>query len=345
MTSIDSNSSKWTSKALTKLQETEFVPEIQNLLPTVVDEMNKLRNLTVDRSKSDEEQKKQAGFIQQRKRTRLNELFKTLQSLGFSYRFGVTNCLEINNYDEMFKHAENVTNRDWVKSEKYFFRCFARFRHLLSLLDRPDRAPPPDIGCNLNERFQGFVQHMMTIARNWRQVNITFIRNMQLLESNIDLMSDTGRDVSRSGHKFRCLLLSVMDLMETLSLTLRHRCQEYTILTDLKIASDKCNDMVQMISDKLSQVHTAAVFSPADHEIFVRDIAMYITKITNIVTHCLEQMRCHPISKEFESMVVKLGDVTTDLDNWLMPQPLISSSHQNIEVFLVSSRFYIISES
>ena len=76
------------SRGLTsKLANSELVGEVKDLLPFIVVEMEKLHTLTPDLKRSKEEQKKQAGFIQQRKRAVLNYLFKTLQALGFSYRF------------------------------------------------------------------------------------------------------------------------------------------------------------------------------------------------------------------------------------------------------------------
>ena len=75
------------SRGLTsKLANSQLVGEVKDLLPFLVAEMEKLRALAPDLKRSKEEQKKQAGFIQQRKRAGLNDLFKTLQALGFSYR-------------------------------------------------------------------------------------------------------------------------------------------------------------------------------------------------------------------------------------------------------------------
>ena len=70
-----------------KLVNSELVGEVKDLLPFIVVEMEKLHALTPDLKRSKEEQKKQAGFIQQRKRAGLNDLFKTLKALGFSYRY------------------------------------------------------------------------------------------------------------------------------------------------------------------------------------------------------------------------------------------------------------------
>ena len=76
------------SRGLTsKLANSQLVGEVKDLLPFLVAEMEKLRALSPDLKRSKEEQKKQAGFIQQRKRAGLNDLFKTLHALGFSYRY------------------------------------------------------------------------------------------------------------------------------------------------------------------------------------------------------------------------------------------------------------------
>jgi midasin len=113
----------------------QVVSEMTELLLELVTEMDKLRILAPDLKKSKEEQKKAGGFIQQRKRAGLNTLFKTLQSLGFAYRFGVTSCSDLHSYTELFTHSDTI-NSDWGSSEKYFYRCFARFRQLQPLLYR-----------------------------------------------------------------------------------------------------------------------------------------------------------------------------------------------------------------
>ena len=104
-----------------QLGQFNMVGEIADLVPELVSEMEKLTNLQVNQRSTKEEQKKQAGFIQQRKRRALNDLFKTLQSLGLSYRHGLMNCSVMNTNEELFYKLE--TDLDlWKDCEKYFFR-------------------------------------------------------------------------------------------------------------------------------------------------------------------------------------------------------------------------------
>lgn len=292
----------------------EFVSEISDLLPTVVEEMNKLRNLNVDRSKSDDEQKKQAGFIQQRKRARLNELFKTLQNFGFSYRYGMTSCTDIKNYEEMYKYGEFNTNPMWVKSEKYFFRCFARFRHLVSLLDRP---PPPDIGANLNDRFQGFVQHMMNIARSWRQDIIGCLKIMESVNLNyIQLKDNEDIDSSKSGKKYRALLTKVLDVLEPFSLILKERSVEFDDISNLKDISNVCETRKHLIVQVLNDTPENSVFPSGKHHVVIKDILQDITKINETVNHSREIKSKHPIAEEFKAMGDRLIDVAANLEMW-----------------------------
>merc|ERR1719361_2388734 len=102
----------------------------------------------------------------------------------------------------MYKHLDSGDTL-WRKSEKYFFRTFSRFRHLLTLLDR---APPPDIGCSLHERFQGFVQHMMSLGRDWRNVTVDLSKALTSLSLKASQFEEERKfDLSRNGAKYRAL--------------------------------------------------------------------------------------------------------------------------------------------
>ena len=315
--SLHAKSLKWTNITSENLEKLDFISEITNLLPEVVHEMEKLKGLTVDRSKPEEEQKKQAGFIQQRKRARLNELFKTLQNYGFSYRYGVTNCVDINNYDEMYKSGSNIKMEEWKKSEKYFFRCFARYRHLLSLLDR---APPPDIGANLNERFQGFVQHMLTLSRTWREVTVSFLKNMDLLEEDFTQFSSHQKfDLTRSGEKYKALLFSCLDIVEPFSICSEQRSKEFSDIPDLKSVTELCQTIRDSITKKLSGA--LAVFAPQDNKHFIQETSSKISQVISLLDKIKSDKLSHPVSEEIGNMQTKVVNLRTDLDNWTMQKP------------------------
>ena len=77
---------KFCNKICKNINEVNLASNIAELTPNIIREMEVLQNLDVTRSKPKSEQKKEAAFIQQRKRKALNDLFKTLQGLGLSYR-------------------------------------------------------------------------------------------------------------------------------------------------------------------------------------------------------------------------------------------------------------------
>ena len=318
LSALDVKCIKWSCKTSDTLSNSDIVTTITKILPEVISEMDELRNLCVDRTKPEKEQKKQAGFIQQRKRARLNELFKTLQSFGFSYRFGVTNCVDVTNYTEMYDHGSDILDESWQKSEKYFYRCFARYRHLLSLLDR---APPPDIGSQLNERFQGFAQHMLSVARNWRKNNMQFLISMTALERELAQFETPDHfDRSRSGVKYKKLILECLETMVHMAALLELRSKEYIGVPQLKPASEFCREIATKLQTRISEADT--IFAPSDNGEVTSDLLSGLNKIINLVSQAENIKSQHPIGSEFRQIQAKLRSVVKHLDAWAMMRPL-----------------------
>jgi midasin (ATPase involved in ribosome maturation) len=103
--------------------------DIADLVPTIVRELEGLAALKVDETRSREHKKSQAGHIQQRKRRALNDLFRTLQGLGLSYRYGLVNCAAgLNSSQELLHYLEpGQQPAGWNHLEKYFFRYLSLF--------------------------------------------------------------------------------------------------------------------------------------------------------------------------------------------------------------------------
>ena len=323
---LDVKCIKWSRKTSDTLSGVDIEKSITNILPEVVNEMEKLKSLSVDRTKPEADQKKQAGFIQQRKRVRLNELFKTLQSFGFSYRFGVTSCGDVNNYDEMYDHGTDISSdvENWERSEKYFFRCFARHRHLLTLLDR---APPPDIGSQLNERFQGFVQHMLSMARNWRRGNIKLLGAMTALERELTQFETPEQfDQTRNGEKYRQLLLQCLDTTDHMAALLEQRSAEYSeAAVVLRSSAESCQNIASEIQKRIPVART--IFAPRQSGEFTSELSTRFINILNLVSQAEEKKRGHPIETEFKQIQAKILSLVKHLDAWSMQKPLTDSAN------------------
>ena len=325
---MDSRAGRWSSKTLDLLSQVDVASQVSSLLPQLITEMETLRTLSVDRRKPEEEQKKQAGFIQQRKRARLNELFKTLQRLGFSYRFGVTNCTDINNYEEMYKHVDSRDHHLWRKSDKYFFRSFSRFRQLLTLLDR---APPPDIGCSLHERFQGFVQHMLSVARTWRNTNADLVRTLTSLSLRVEQFEEEKQfDLLRDGAKYRALLFTGLDLMETMRINLEQKSLEYIDLSQLQPAAQRCATVQRSLTSKLTETET--VFAPSGNRDFLASLSSPLSEVSTILNKALEQKKFHPVFPQFEAMASRLREFLSDIDKWCMQKPPSRNAQTGVDI-------------
>ena len=115
------NMAQTINKRLTGLS---LIENIADLVPSIVTELETLSALKVDEKKSKEQKKSQAGHIQQRKRRALNDLFKTLQGLGLSYRYGLmTSSSGLDSSQELLTYLEpDQQPQGWGHLEKYFFR-------------------------------------------------------------------------------------------------------------------------------------------------------------------------------------------------------------------------------
>ena len=106
-----------------RLTDLSLMDDLADLVPSIVTEVETMAALRVDETKSKEQRKSQAGHIQQRKRRALNDLFKALQGLGLSYRYGLVSCTGLDSYQELLTYLEPSRQpTGWTHLEKYFFR-------------------------------------------------------------------------------------------------------------------------------------------------------------------------------------------------------------------------------
>jgi len=314
---LDKRAAKWTGNLLNELKEVEVVSDLADLLPSMVSEMEKLKGLIVDKNKAEPEQKKQAGFIQQRKRAGLNDLFKTLQNFGFSYRFGLLSCSQVDTYRELFSHAKPADCKDWGKSEKYFYRCFSRFRQLLPLLDG---QLPPDVSSMLGERFQGFSQHMLQLAVDWREMVVKNFAKIEFLtKTNAQFDEQKKFDLNRNGNEFRSLLAYGLETVESCHVSAKQRLEEYQDLKDLKIAADKCEVLKAKIETRIKD--TPSVFVESACKVEVSDWSSITIEIVKVFESCKAIKKFHPVSENFEAMSNRMRKFQQLLDNWIMKKP------------------------
>merc|ERR1712106_1134150 len=314
---LDKRAAKWSGKILAELRQVEVVADLTDLLPSVVTEMDKLRGLNVDKKKNEQDQKKQAGFIQQRKRAGLNDLFKTLQNFGFSYRFGLTSCTQVDTYQELFSHAKSNNCKNWDKSEKYFFRCFSRFRQLLPLLDR---QLPQDVSPVLAERFQGFSQHMLYLAVEWRDMVVKNFAKIEFLtEVDAQFAEDKKYDLTRNGNEFRSLLVCGLDTVDSCLVSARQRLGEYEDMEDLKTAVEKCEVLKKKMETRMRDLPSLFVESARKAE--VSGWSAISIEIIKTLECCKTVKKFHPVGDNFGDMSFRMKTFHQKMDSWVMGKP------------------------
>ena len=295
----------------TRVRRSEVAKDVGDMLPSLVAEVDKLRALAPDLARSKEEQKKQAGFIQQRKRAAVNDLFKTLQRMGLSYRFGINNCSSVHSYRELYAHAE--AGVEWARADKYFFRCYARFRQLAPLLDR---ALPPGVSPVLGERFLGFSLHMLHFATTWRSALASSAPHLHLLHQHMHHLAPGPWLTASSGAEVRALVERCEDAATTCSLTLRGRAREWPEEVGLGGAADLLDSLALELRGEL-----ATPLTPFP-EVAVRE---KVVRWSETLATCLSSLPTlpspTPLSPSVAGVSSLLSSLRTSLDAWLMRRP------------------------
>ena len=135
--------------------------------------------------------------------------------MELSHRYGQLQAEDINSYQE-FLHSPPKTNPSWSYFEKYFFRCWSRFRQLSPALDR---QLPTDVSPMMADRLQGFSQHLFLLLTDWRRMLIWSSKRLDSLDQTCSQFSSVGEmDCSRFGHEHRALVANIHDGLQAVVL-------------------------------------------------------------------------------------------------------------------------------
>ena len=257
--------------------------------------------------------------------------FTPLTNLIPSTRFGVNNCASVHSYKELFTHTQNGSKK-WHRTEFYFFRCFARFipactrkikpltlftrfRQLVPLLDR---ALPADVSSVLGERFLGFAQHMLHLATGWRENIASGFQRLQDVRDALEHL-EKGKewDLRRSGSEYHTLVSNAFDTVESCSVTLEARVQEWPDLQELRLVHDKLQTLRQELSAKLSMPCTA--FPEADARRRVTSWAAQIASCTSLLSSMSSLSAA--LKPSVKLLISETSSLGIAFDAWLMQRP------------------------
>ena len=331
---LDKRAARWSGQLLSRLAGLELVTELQQLLPALVTEIDSLRGLAVEPSKPEKERKKQAGFIQQRKRAGLNNLFKTLQDLGFSYRYGLSQCGQLDSCRELFTRSE-IASPAWDRSEKYFFRCFSRFRRLMAALQA--HPPPPDLAPCLAERFHGFARHLLHLAVVWRETasaGADSLHRLEVLAHQLEPGQAALLNSRHSGAELRILLHAGLDSLDSCLASLHHRQVEYPELENLPGLVASCQ---QLRTDVLAKIaDSPGVFILFQYQTEMTAWTGVLEEIIRELESCIAAKKYHPVSSNFKEMSESMQMFRQMLDSQLMARPpnTMTASEEDFKVLL-----------
>ncbi|XP_055690608.1 midasin [Lutzomyia longipalpis] len=167
---------------------------LEQLTNDYVEVSESLRKLEVDRSVERAKQKSQAKQILNQKRKSLADFFKTLASLGLSYRTGLMEFslnpevvdLKIQPFvmedrklkrkfnKNLISFAENVDGR--------FAKCCYRLKRLITTL----QVPSSELGLQNTDRIKGFSVDLFQLMQKQRRTVSSSLRNLQTIQKSVE---------------------------------------------------------------------------------------------------------------------------------------------------------------
>jgi len=310
--SLQSKADKLTRKVVNKFQNLTLVEDIAEMLPNVITEMEKLQGLTVDLKKTKEEQKAQAGFIQQRKRRGLNDLFKSLQAMGLSYRYGQLHATDMNNYKE-FLSCPGETLPEWSYFEKYFYRCWTRFRQLSPGLDK---QLPAGVSPMVADRMQGFSQHLLMLMTDWRRMLIWSSKRLDSLQQTCAEFSSVDEyDITRSGREHRSLLTNIHDGLQSAVIAGNQMVKDWPEMTGLNVVVVGFSECLRKTVDALS--------SPVTVFITQSQVSQMKTLLEGLDLNLEKLRRIHnavgklPAKEKLEKMIQRIEEIKEEVAGWM----------------------------
>ena len=148
-----------------------------------------------------------------------------------------------------------------------------------------------------------------------------FLISMTALERELAQFETPDHfDRSRSGVKYKKLILECLETMVHMAALLELRSKEYIGVPQLKPASEFCREIATKLQTRISEADT--IFAPSDNGEVTSDLLSGLNKIINLVSQAENIKSQHPIGSEFRQIQAKLRSVVKHLDAWAMMRPL-----------------------
>lgn len=323
-----------------------LVYNLDTLLTDQIETCEYLRKLEVDRSQEKPKQKSQAKQFLQQKRKALADTFKTLTTLGLSFRAGMLETslntqlidLKITPFSmqqmicDFKKHKKIDQNLLHLNEnlDTYYSKCVFKLKILQTVL----LTPSPELGLPNMERIKGFAVDMFLLVQSQRktlcksiielhdlQTSITNINDLNeaLINGNVDI--EFGQLSSQFGsiEKGLCKIVSVLEQYDLLLKCIpNEEDDQFSVISSNNVAAfNKSSEKCQKIAAQFTQIlaATKVLLNQVQHN---KDLVFLNSNVVaGIVT-------------DYETIQKDLGNVSTDLlinkcrDAMVVGKPLVN---------------------
>lgn len=239
-----------------------LIYQLDSLLTDQIETAEYLRKLEVDRKQERPKQLQQSKQILTQKRKALADFYKSLATLGLSYKTGLLEialktemtdlkidpfCVKTMISDQQHKKVDQNLVYLNENLEMYYAKCIFKIKLLFNTL----LIPNPDLGLQNMERIKGFSVDMYLLVQNQRKVLSKSVRDLYDLRKKLEDISDLNDCLLEKNFNFlehsenlRIIKLSackIRDLFEQYVLLLKTTPQE----SDSKMAVLKIDSLTK----------------------------------------------------------------------------------------------------
>ena len=199
----------------------------------------------------------------------------------------------------------------------FLFRCWARYRQLVPLLDK---QLPEDVSPLLGERFQGFSQHHLDTLTSWRKTVLRLSNQLQTIKTFCREVKGIQDGEVYTAAEYRAVLQGLMLNLNSVVLVLQHFNQDYP---EIKESSSTLALAKTTLAHASSYSSTAPTYfvSTARFE-QLSGLRSKVEKLAEEIQTCSTLVSKQPVEQRLQATQTKVGEVLSLLSSPKLCQKL-----------------------
>lgn len=294
-----------------------LIYQLDTLLSDQIETAEYLRKLEVDRKQERPKQLQQSKQILTQKRKALADFYKSLATLGISYKTGLLEialktemtdlkidpfCVKTMISDQNHKKVDQNLVYLNENLENYYAKCIFKIKLLFNTL----LIPNPDLGLQNMERIKGFSVDMYLLVQSQRKVLSKSVKDLYDLRKKLEDISDLNDCIPEANFNFIEHDLNLKTI-KSAACKIRDLFEQYVLLF---------KTTPQEIDSKLAVLKTDSITKNSRKYLEITKLVQQILEKTQILLKEIEKVREINFlqEKSIKNCQIKLNEIFVDFN-------------------------------